>query len=231
MKSSITGALADRRTLLTGTPAALVAAALEPAGAATRSIEEICRDAWGAAPPTGPYLPQTVNAITLHHSGTIFRDNRTAPATFRSFQADHQSRGWVDIAYHVLIDRHGNIYRGRPPHAVGDSNTAYDYVGHLLVMCVGNFQTQKIPKPQLAAAVDVCTWAAAKWDVDPATIDGHRDETTETVCPGDNFEQYISDGTIRRRVRRRLRSGGVHMVHLCGAAGRRRVRRIENGTD
>lgn len=223
----------SRRQLLRVPPAALAAsiagavAAQGPASAAERKIEGICRDAWGAQPPTYPYTPQTVQRLTLHHSGEVFRDNTKAPAAFRAFQEQHQAQGWPDIAYHVLIDRHGNVYRARPPKAVGNSNTTYNLVGHLLVMCIGNFEEQRIPDAQLNAAVDVLAWACARFDVSPDTIAGHRDYVS-TLCPGKNFYRYIADGSIRRRVRRRI--GDVRMADLCGRAGRRRVRRIENGT-
>jgi len=118
----------SRRHLLRVPPAALAvsmtAAMADPASAAERKIDGICREAWGAKPPTYPYTPQTVQRLTLHHSGEVFRNNRKAPAAFRAFQEEHQAQGWPDIAYHILIDRHGNVYRGRPPKAVGNSNTA-----------------------------------------------------------------------------------------------------------
>src|SRR4051794_6688299 len=224
----------SRRQLLRVPPAALAASltaavATPPAMAARdRSIEGICRASWGAKPATYPYTPQTVERLTLHHSGVVFRHNRNAPATFRAEQEDHQAKGWPDIAYHILVDRHGNVYRARPPWAVGNSNTTYNYVGHLLVMCVGNFEEQRIPDAQLNAAINVLAWACARFDVGPDTIAGHRDYV-ETLCPGEDFYRYIADGTIKRRVSRRI--GDVRMDHLCGKAGRRRVRQIENGTD
>src|SRR3954454_19672394 len=222
----------SRRQLLRLSPAALAASltvgVADPASAASRTIEEICRAAWGAKPATGPYTPNVVQRITLHHEGEVFRDNTQAPATLRSIQEQHQSQGWVDIAYHVLIDRHGNAYRGRPANAVGDTNTTYNTFGHLLVMCLGNFERQQIPDAQLNAAINVCAWACDHFGVSPDTIAGHRDYA-ETLCPGKNFYRYIADDTIRRRVTRRV--GDVRMTSLCGSAGRRRVRGIENGTD
>jgi hypothetical protein len=95
-------------------------------------------------------------------------------------------------------------------------------------MCIGNFEVQDIPYAQLNAAMDVLAWACARFDVRPRMIGGHRDYAS-TACPGDNLYRYIANGTVRKRVRRRLEE--VQMSELCGRAGRRRVRQIENGND
>ena len=217
------------------TPPALLAASLASAVAdralavaGERKVEGICREAWGARPPTRGYRRHRINHLTIHHSGSVFRQNREAPERFRAMQAGHQAQGWPDIAYHVLVDRHGNVYRARPTWAKGNTNTNYNPSGHLLVMCIGNFEVQDIPYAQLNAAMDVLAWACARFDVRPRQIGGHRDYAS-TACPGDNLYRYIANGTVRRRVRRRLEE--VKMSELCGRAGRRRVRQIENGND
>ncbi|MDQ4142459.1 MAG: peptidoglycan recognition protein family protein [Actinomycetota bacterium] len=217
-------------------PPALLAATLtsaiaERAGAAhlgQREIDGICRDAWGARPPTRSFTRHRIERLTIHHSGAEFYRNREAPERFRSMQAGHQAQGWPDIAYHVLVDRHGNVYRARPTWAKGNTNTNYNPAGHLLVMCIGNFEVQDLPRPQLRAAINVLAWASVRFDVRPRRIGGHRDYAS-TACPGDALYRYIANGTIERRVRRRLHE--VKMNDLCGRAGRRRVRAIENGND
>ena len=220
----------SRRKVLWTPPAALGAALLPdaPAYAAERTVQRICRSAWGASAPTGAYVAHQISRITVHHSAVVLRDNRKAPAQLRAFQADHQSRGWPDIAYHLLIDRHGNVYQGRPLGVAGDTNTNYDPSGHLLVLALGNFQVQEISAAQLNATVSLLAWACTQYGIAPRAIRGHR-AYANTLCPGDRFQRYITDGTVRRRVARQL--GQVTLRFLCGDAGRRRVQRIENGTD
>jgi hypothetical protein len=220
----------SRRQLLWVPPAALGAALLvdDPAFAAHQTLERIPRSAWGAKPPTGPYARHQIRHLTIHHSAVVLHQNRKAPGQLRSFQADHQSRGWSDIAYHLLIDRHGNVYQGRPLWAVGDTNTSYDPTGHLLVLLLGNFEEQEVSSAQFKAMVAVLAWACARYEIAPRAIRGHRAYAT-TLCPGAHLQRYISNGTVRRRVRRRL--GEVTMRTLGRKAGRRRVREIENGTD
>ena len=198
------------------------------AGASAAFIEPICKPAWGAQPPKGEFVTHRIERLTVHHSAVILHRNRDAPGEFRSHQAYHQSRGWPDIAYHMLIDRRGNVYRGRPSSARGDTGTTYDPTGHYLVLCEGNFSEQPISKAQVRALVDVLAWASGRFDVPPRRIHGHRDFAA-TACPGTDLYRLIDSGVIERRVGDKLATGGVKKKELCGRAGRRRVAAIESG--
>lgn len=202
----------------------------ELVGGSAKEIDRICRRAWGAEPPRGSFRRHRIRRLTVHHSAVVLRDNRDAPGHFRAHQRAHFARGWPDIAYHILIDRNGNVYAARPIWARGNTATNYNPRGHLLVMCEGNFDRQRPSRAQVRALVDVLAWASKRYDVPLRRIRGHR-QYADTACPGRALQRLIRNGTIRDRVRRRLRAGGVVLDRLCGRAGRRRVRRIENGTD
>lgn len=196
--------------------------------AGAKQIEVICKAAWGGAPADGRFSRHTVKRLTVHHSGTELRDNRDAPAQLRSIQRYHQSQGWPDIAYHFVVDRNGNIYKGRPTWSRPDTFTGYETRGHLTVMCLGNFDEQAIPSAQVAATRDLLAWAAEKFEVPLRKIRGHRDYTS-TACPGRALYRVIQNGDLRKAVRRRKESGGVTVKNLCGEEGRRRVGSIERG--
>lgn len=191
-------------------------------------VEMICRRAWGAEKPQGEFKRHTIKRMTVHHSAVLLTDNSEAPAHFRSHQQGHLARGWPDIAYHVLVDRRGNVYEGRPMWAVPDTATNYDPTGHFTVMCEGNFQEQRPSKAQVSALVDVFAWASIEFDVAPRTIAGHQDHA-DTACPGAKLEALVSSGEIRRRVKERLAAGGVELVEICGKEGKARVASIESG--
>src|SRR4051794_2535819 len=71
----------------------------------------LCRDAWRAAPPRAGGIPQVPNFMTVHHTAVVLGDNANAPARLRQHQHYHQdTQGWIDIAYHLSVDRRGNIY-------------------------------------------------------------------------------------------------------------------------
>lgn len=222
-------AVVSRRAALTllGASAGLLLAPGTAIAAATRRVRAICRDAWGARPRSGPYRRHRISRITVHHSAVGLWDNRKAPARFRSHQANHQARGWPDIAYHLLIDRRGHVYRGRPIWARGNTGTNYNPSGHLLVLCEGNFDTQWPSEAQVRSLVKVLAWASVKYDVPLYRIRGHR-HYASTSCPGDRLATMIDNGTLRRRVRRRV-DGGVSLRTICGDTADRLVARIVSG--
>ncbi len=220
--------ISRRRFIATAPGAALAAVHALHARAAVRTVELICRKAWGALKPAGEFERHRIKRMTVHHSAVVLTDNADAPAHFRSHQRSHQSRGWPDIAYHVLVDRNGNVYEGRPMWAVPDTATNYDPTGHFTVMCEGNFQEQRPSRAQVNALVEVLAWASARFDVAPRTIAGHQDHA-DTACPGSKLQRLIAGGEVRQRVKERLAAGGVELVELCGTEGKRRVQDIEAG--
>jgi hypothetical protein len=201
---------------------------LRPAGAlaAPRAVVVICRRAWSARRPTAAFERHRIRRITVHHSAVVLRDNRLAPERLRDHQAAHQARGWPDIAYHLLIDRNGNVYEGRPRWAEGDTATNYDPRGHLLLMCEGNFEEQRPSSSQVRALVDVLAWAVERYGVKVRTIRGHL-EYADTACPGRALQRRL--GQVRRGVRQAIGEGDVRIAELCGPEGEALVEAIESG--
>ena len=82
--------------------------------------------------------------MTIHHTAAVLGDNANAPARLLQHQRYHQEKqGWIDIAYHLSVDRRGNIYELREPTLVGDTATRYDPTGHFLVVCEGDSTKKK----------------------------------------------------------------------------------------
>lgn len=201
----------------TSAPAAAVAAAI------------LCRDAWGARPAQGAGVPHVPTKLTLHHTGVVLGDNRNAPARLLQHQQLHQNdRGWIDIAYHVGVDRNGNIYQLRDPLIKGDTATTYDPDGHFLVLCEGNFDEEEVTPEQLHGAATAFAWAAANFQISSTKIEGHRDQVS-TACPGDNLYAAIESGDLQRRVDELMAAGSVDLQPLCGDAGKARVAAIAAG--
>ena len=193
-----------------------------------RRIAILCRDAWGAAPPTGQGDAHDLVRLTVHHTAALLEDNRDAPRFLRGHQRFHQDdREWIDLAYHYAVDRAGNIYEGRPAEWVGDTGTNYDPTGHFLVVAEGDFDRQALPEAQLSALADVLAWGAAEFGIAVGTLSGHRDWAS-TSCPGDALYSSISDGTLAAMVEDRLLAG-VESEVVCGADGLERVAAIETG--
>ena len=125
----------------------------------------LCRDAWGANRPRAGGTPHTPVRMTIHHTAVALGDNTNSPSRLRQHQHYHQdTHGWIDIAYHLSVDRNGNIYELRKPELVGDTATSYDPTGHFLVVCEGNFDEEKVTEAQLNGAALAFAWAAQRFE-------------------------------------------------------------------
>lgn len=202
--------------------------AVAPA-APSASAHLLCRDAWGARPARSGGKPHTPNRITVHHSAVVLGANSNAPGRFRQDQRYHQDQlGWIDIAYHIGIDRDGHIYELRDPLIAGDTATTYDTTGHFLVFCEGDFDKEPLSEAQFYGAAVACAWAAQTFHIAPGTLAGHRD-FAQTSCPGANLYARISSGELRTRIDSLLATGGVNLQPFCGPEAVAQVAAIEAG--
>ncbi len=189
----------------------------------------LCRDAWGARPARPGGKPHTITRMTLHHEAVVLGDNRNAPERLRHDQRYHQdTKGWIDIAYHVGVDRNGNLYELRNTAIAGDTATDYDTTGHFLVLCEGDFDQEAVSEAQLHGTAVAFAWAAKKFGVASSTLAGHRD-FAQTSCPGANLYAHLSSGDLKRRIDDLLAAGGVDLQHFCGPDAAARVAAIEAG--
>lgn len=190
----------------------------------------LCRDAWGALPARPGGRTHTLTRLTLHHSGVAFTDNRAIVGRLQQHQRYHQDQhGWIDIAYHVGVDRSGNIFELRTPELVGDTATDYDPTGHFLVLCEGNFDEQSVPEDQLHGAAMAFAWAAQHFNIPADTLAGHRDFTADTACPGADLYARVTSGELKRRVADLLAAGRVDLRRICGTDAAAVVAAIEAG--
>ena len=200
-------------------------------GSFSETIEALCRDAWGARPIDGELTTHVPVRMTVHHTASVLSSDAAAPGYVRDHQAFHQlEKGWPDIAYHFVIDSAGVVYEGRPVGAVGDTGTDYDPTGHFLVACEGNFSRHDVPDAQRAALIDLMAWAATTYEIDPATLTGHRD-WVPTACPGTAMYELVADGSLEASIRDRVRGGGVGIDVKCGPSASAFVAAIEAGAE
>ncbi len=161
---------------------------------------------WGGTPadPAQAHR-QTITHITLHHQGEPFRPGTDPRQYLRNLQAwSRNTKHWLDIPYHYIIDLDGNIYEGRKIDYAGDTNTEYDPLGHALIEVVGNFEEVEPNRQQLDAVVRLMAMLAHKYAVPLDHIASHRDFSTQTVCPGAKLYRYVQDGYFRHKVALRL---------------------------
>jgi uncharacterized protein YbbC (DUF1343 family) len=156
---------------------------------------------WGWHPISKISQHHKINKITIHHSGEIFSEDKDIIQYLKNLQIwSRREKNWIDIPYHFMIDLSGNIYEARPINFPGDTNTDYNVIGHALICVVGNYEVQNINHNQLNALVNLVSFLKNKFKVSSTDIKGHKDYTSQTVCPGKNLYKYIADGTIIRLV-------------------------------
>ncbi|WP_268811714.1 N-acetylmuramoyl-L-alanine amidase [Mycobacterium kyorinense] len=206
----------------------MVSACSSEARAAT-SAPLLCRDAWSARPARPGGRRHTITRMTLHHEAVVLGDNRNAPGRLRQDQRYHQDQlGWIDIAYHIGVDRNGNIYQLRSTEIAGDTATDYDTTGHFLVLCLGDFDKEVVSEAQLHGAALAFAWAAHTFGITTGTLAGHRD-FAQTSCPGANLYAHLSSGDLKRRIDDLLAAGRVELPLSCGPTASAQVAAIEAG--
>lgn len=162
--------------------------------------------AWGGTPADAAQARrQTITHITLHHQGEPYTAGTDPRQYLRNLQTwSRNTKHWLDIPYHYIIDLDGHIYEGRKIEYAGDTNTEYDPLGHALIEVVGNFEEVEPNQQQLDAVVRLMAMLADKYGVTLDRIASHRDFSNQTVCPGANLYRYVQEGYFRHKVALRL---------------------------
>jgi hypothetical protein len=164
------------------------------------------RSVWNAQPTSGTVRNHVPTRITLHHeaSGRPAVVGRPTPVVLKNLQNfSQQQRPWCDVPYHYFVDVDGAIYEGRNWRIQGDTNTAYDPSGHLLICALGNFEIQVPTFEQLQSIVHLAAWLADYHNVDPGTFTAHRDHVP-TLCPGRHLYSYVVSGFLEGEIRQRI---------------------------
>ena len=171
------------------------------------ALDIVSVNQWGGTPANGARARlHTINRITLHHQGESFPPDKDPQKYLRDLQTwSRNTKGWLDIPYHYVIDLDGLVYEARDIRYAGDTNTGYDPAGHALIEVVGNFEEVEPNAAQLAAVIDLMAKLALRYRVPVEAISGHRDVASGTVCPGKNLYRYFENGYFRDQVANRLK--------------------------
>ena len=175
----------------------------------SRTISVFPRSVWRAKPAKNNCRRHSIHKITVHHTASVGKNSRTTAKRLRSYQAYHQNKkGWIDLAYHYLIDSVGDVYQGRSVECAGDTSTNYNPSGHFLIVLDGNFEKQLPSQKAQQRLIELITYARQAYDVAPENVLGHRD-VAATACPGKQLYQRL--GHIKKQVFAELNKGPIKL--------------------
>jgi hypothetical protein len=166
----------------------------------------IPRSGWNANEAL-PFKQHVPIRITVHHDGSRLEITDDAAKKIKNTQVWGMGpdRNWTDIPYHFLIAPDGKIYEGRNVNTVGETATEYDPTGHLLITCLGNFEHQEVRQEQLNSLIRMIAYASKKYNIPVETLSTHRDNSSQTTCPGKNLYKYFENGYILSEAKKLLR--------------------------
>jgi hypothetical protein len=169
---------------------------------APAGLKILSRAEWGANPPVAEMKRHTPGRITIHHTATPQKPERTLKDKLQALQKFSQHPGtlgngkakpaWPDVPYHYYLAANGEVAEGREVKFVGDTNTEYDPTGHVLVVLEGSFEEEQPTEAQLASLRKMIAWLTARFRVPMEKIGGHKD-FADTLCPGKNLHKLIPD--------------------------------------
>ena len=173
----------------------------------TSPFKILTRADWNAKPPVGDMKTHKPTHITIHHTATPQKPERSLADKVKALQEFSQKPGklgsgknkpaWPDVPYHFYIDCNGGIAEGRDVLFVGDTNTEYDPSGHLLIVLEGNFEDTQPTPSQMKSLRQLAGWAMDRWMIPASHIAGHKDFAT-TACPGKHMQDLLP--TLRKVV-------------------------------
>jgi hypothetical protein len=139
-----------------------------------------------------------VTHLVIHHSAGTNEANDWAAIVRAIWDLHVNGNGWSDIGYNWLIDPEGRVYEGRSNDAIGAHFCAKN-TGTVGICVMGNFTNEAPKGAAVESLVDLLSWKACAYDIDPLgeayhassaeilpDIIGHRDGCS-TACPGDMF--------------------------------------------
>lgn len=144
-----------------------------------------------------------INFIILHHSGTPAKENsfdNQGKGIVSAILREHKEK-WIKefpnyiSDYHYIVGLTGKVFEGQPLEYPGWHATNYQVNLKSIGVCfLGNFEKDKMPKPQFEEGVKLVSELSRRYFVPLSGILRHKDVISEvtgkansTLCPGKNF--------------------------------------------
>jgi len=152
------------------------------------TVGMISRSRWAKAAPINARLKPMgqVTRITVHHEGWTpveFSDEAQTAQRLEAIRLAHIDRmGAGDIGYHLIIDRAGRLWAGRP-RAFQGAHVRENNAQNFGVMVLGNFDRQSPTDAQINALRTTLITLQKGYGVHVSNVVTHQ-ELMPTACPG-----------------------------------------------
>ncbi|MEM6334779.1 MAG: peptidoglycan recognition family protein [Planctomycetota bacterium] len=167
------------------------------------TLNILTREQWQAKPPAFDMIPQTVDAITIHHTAMPQRPDRDPGQALRNLQAFSQredtlangkhKKAWADVPYHFYIHPTGTIVEARDLNYQGDTNTNYDLQGQAQIVLEGNFEEIDPTPEQLQSLTQLVAALQQQYDIPTTRIATHGERApNQTLCPGKSLQAFVN---------------------------------------
>jgi hypothetical protein len=135
-----------------------------------------------------------IHRLTVHHEGAPdpvwFTDaQQTAQRLDKIRRAHLQRMNAGDIGYHLVIDRAGRLWSGRPLKYQG-AHVKDHNERNLGIMVLGNFELQEPTEAQLNTLTASLAGLMRRFNLGTERVHTHR-ELMPTVCPGKRLQPKI----------------------------------------
>lgn len=153
----------------------------------------ISRAEWGATPSRdSPELKKWLGWV-FHWRDKTKVGSKHGKVLMQAAERYHeQSKGWRDIAYHIGIDRHGNIFQGRDLGRQGAATFGQNRNTMAIVFLFGEGELT-------APAIEAARWVIHEHGPTngfEAKIAGPHSKFRSTQCPGDQIRNALASGVF-----------------------------------
>lgn len=155
----------------------------------------LARNKWakGGPIPNRMNRMSPVRHITVHHDGMApfyETDRPSTSARIEAIRRAHRGRGWGDIGYHLVVDRAGRVWEGRPMGYQGAHVKDHNFA-NIGVVALGNFDRQQPTGAQLDTVQHLLGELMSSYGVPTSRVRTHQ-EWAPTACPGRHLQEYMN---------------------------------------
>jgi len=164
-----------------------------------------------------PLKREDIRFLVVHHSATP--RNQTTVESIRRYHIEN--RGFWEIGYHYIVDKDGNLVKGRPEEFIGahcGGGSPANNFNSLGICVIGNFEEEKPTEKQLQTLFSFLDEKLRELKLDRSKVLGHC-ENKSTLCPGKYLMEEIlywrRQSPSNNELKTRIKSEIAKIIDIC----------------